>query len=189
MKRNGKEYTYWEARYTTGFDPGTGKQIQKSVTGKTQKEVAQKLRQITTEIDTGTYQAPNKITVGEWLDIWSAEYLGNVKPRTVEKYKSLIKTHIKPPLGAIRLDTLSAPTVQHFYNESGKGHGDKKGLAPKTLKGLHGGLHKAMQQAVENQYIRYNPVTACKPPRSVKTEIQPMTEEQRAAFVSEIRGH
>ena len=36
----GKEYTYYEARYTEGFDPGTGKQIQRSITGKTQKEVA-----------------------------------------------------------------------------------------------------------------------------------------------------
>ena len=35
VKRNGKDYTYWEARYTVGYDPGTGKQIQKSITGKT----------------------------------------------------------------------------------------------------------------------------------------------------------
>ena len=39
VTRNGKEYTYWEARVTTGRDPGTGKQIQRSFTGKTQKEV------------------------------------------------------------------------------------------------------------------------------------------------------
>ena len=32
---NGKTYTYYEARYTAGFDPGTGKQIQRSITGKT----------------------------------------------------------------------------------------------------------------------------------------------------------
>ena len=32
----------WEARYTLGIDPGTGKQIQKSVYGKTQKEVKTK---------------------------------------------------------------------------------------------------------------------------------------------------
>ena len=50
--------------YTTGFDPGTGKQIQKSVTGKTQKEVAQKLREVTSKIDAGTYQVPNKMTLG-----------------------------------------------------------------------------------------------------------------------------
>ena len=189
VKRNGKEYTYWEARYTTGFDPGTGKQIQRSVTGKTQKEVAQKLRQITAEIDTGTYQTPNKITVGEWLDIWSAEYLGNVKPRTVEKYKSLIKTHIKPALGTIRLDALSAPTVQHFYNESGKDHGGKKGLAPKTLKDLHGVLHKAMQQAVDVGYIRINPTSSCKLPKVEKPEIEPLDSEQIAMFMQAVKGH
>ena len=30
VKRKGKEYTYWEARYTAGYDSGTGKQIQRS---------------------------------------------------------------------------------------------------------------------------------------------------------------
>ena len=41
----------WEARYTTGIDPKTGKQTQKSVYGKTQKEVRQKLTEVTAEID------------------------------------------------------------------------------------------------------------------------------------------
>ena len=40
---NGKEYTYWEARYTSGYDPGTGKQIQRTINGKSKKEVAEKL--------------------------------------------------------------------------------------------------------------------------------------------------
>ena len=53
----------WEARYTVGRDPGTGKQVQRSVYGATQKEVRQKLAQITASIDKGTYQAPNKITM------------------------------------------------------------------------------------------------------------------------------
>mgnify|MGYP003292521513 CR=1 FL=1 len=44
VTKNGKDYTYWEARYTAGYDPGTGKQIQKSITGKTQSEVAKKLK-------------------------------------------------------------------------------------------------------------------------------------------------
>ena len=41
INRGGKEYTYWEARATVGHDPGSGKQIQRSFTGKTQKEVAE----------------------------------------------------------------------------------------------------------------------------------------------------
>ena len=50
IRYNQKEYTYWEARYTAGYDPGTGKQIQRSISGKTQKEVAKKLKNI---IDNG----------------------------------------------------------------------------------------------------------------------------------------
>lgn len=44
VTRSGKQYTYWEARYTVGRDPGTGRQVQRSITGKTQKEVAQSSR-------------------------------------------------------------------------------------------------------------------------------------------------
>ena len=35
VTRNGQSYTYWEARLTVGHDPGTGKQIQRSFSGKT----------------------------------------------------------------------------------------------------------------------------------------------------------
>lgn len=52
---NGKTYTWWEARYTAGYDPGTGKQIQRSISGKTQKEVAKKLKEATAALDAGTY--------------------------------------------------------------------------------------------------------------------------------------
>ena len=54
----GKEYTYYEARYTVGFDPGTGKQIQRSVTDKSKKIVAQKLKAAIAAIDAGIYKAP-----------------------------------------------------------------------------------------------------------------------------------
>lgn len=101
--RNGKEYAFWEGRYTEGYDPGTGKQIQRSVTGKTQREVSQKLKAITHELDTGAYIAPSKLTVGEWLDIWAQDYLGGVKPYTVAAYEKQIRVHIKPALGNIKL--------------------------------------------------------------------------------------
>ena len=64
----GKQYTVWEGRITTGRNPGTGRQLQRSVSGKSQKEVREKLAQITTELDDGTYLEPTKDTVGEWLD-------------------------------------------------------------------------------------------------------------------------
>lgn len=183
VTRNGKEYTYWEARYTVGYDPGTGKQLQRSISGKTQKEVSQKLKAVTASIDAGTYQAPNKMTVGEWLDIWTAEYLGAVKPRTVDSYKSTVKNQIKPAMGAIRLDALNAHTIQGFYNSLG----DR--LSAKTVKNTHGILHKALQQAVANGYIRFNPADACIIPRAVRKELHPLDEAQISTFLQVIGGH
>ena len=48
----------WEARFCVGIDPGTGKSIRKSVYGKTQKEVREKLRKATAQIDEGTIMVP-----------------------------------------------------------------------------------------------------------------------------------
>lgn len=183
ITRQGKQYTYWEARFTAGYDPGTGKQLQRSITGKTQKEVAQKLKAATAAIDAGTYQAPSKMTVGQWLDIWTAEYLGGVKPRTVENYCSVVNKHIKPALGAVKLEALNAHTIQSFYNRQGET------LSAKTVKDHHGILHKALQQAVANGYIRFNPAAACVLPRAEKKEIKPLDDLQITGFLEAVQGH
>lgn len=187
--KNGKEYTWWEARYTTGYDPGTGKQIQKTITAKTQKEVSQKLKAATAAIDEGTYVAPSKMTVSQWLDTWAEEYLGGVKPLTVSSYKTTIKTHLKPGLGAIKLEALAAHHIQKLYNALGTSQGDREALSPKTVKNVHGVLHRALQQAVSNGYIRFNPSDACILPRAAKKELQPLDEEETKLFLEAIKGH
>lgn len=106
VTRKGKSYTYWEARITTGRNPGTGKQVQASITGKTQKEVREKLLAAAVAVDAGTYTQPERMTVGQWLDIWAAEYLAGRKSNTVRVYRHNVKNHIKPALGAVRLSEL-----------------------------------------------------------------------------------
>lgn len=189
VTRGGKEYTYWEARYTAGYDPGTGKQIQRSITGKTQKEVAQKLKAATAAIDEGTYTAPCKMTVGQWLDIWTAEYLGGVKPRTVNLYKGVVEARIKPGVGAVKLDSLNPHNVQSFYNAISKTEKNPGGLAPKTVRNIHGILHKALQQAVFNGYIKANPAERCVLPKAIRKELAPLDETMIAAFLKSVQGH
>ena len=189
VKRNGKEYPYWEGRYTCGFDPGTGKQIQKSVTGKTQKEVAQKIKELTAALDAGTYIAPSKMSVGQWLDTWKNEYLTNVKPSTDTSYEATIRNHLKPGLGALRLDALTTHDIQEFYNSLLSATENHKALSPKTIKNIHGVLHHALEQAMLNNYIRANPSNACVIPKAVKKKVKPMNEKQIASFLKAIKGH
>ena len=189
VTRNGKKYEYWEARYTEGADPGTGKQVQRSITGKTQKEVAQKLKAATAAIDSGTYTAPSKQTLGQWLDAWIETYCGSVKPRTLEIYKTDIRVHIKPALGAVRLEALTTQSIQAFYNALGKPTKDRpEGLSPKTVKNIHGVLHKALQQAVLIGCLRFNPTDACALPRREKKELTPFDDVQISAFLKAIQG-
>ena len=205
---NGKQYTYWQARYTAGYDPGTGKQIQRSITGKTQKEVMEKLRQYTCELDNGSYIDPCKMTLGEWLDIWKTDYLMGVKESTAEIYTNAIETHIKPALGAVRLDMLAPHDIQRFYNtmknsggrkaeHDGNGEIVKKNgktvycsvpLSAKTVRGVHGVLHLALKQAQLNGYIHYNPTEACILPRKEKHKIVPLDETETRAFLEQIKG-
>ena len=91
VARDGKTYTYWQARYSAGFDPGTGKQKQHSITGKTQKEVLQKLKAATAAIDSGSYIEPSAMTVAQWLQSWSDNYLEGIKPSTAYLYRRSIE--------------------------------------------------------------------------------------------------
>lgn len=151
----------WEARYTLGSDPGTGKPIRKSVYGKTQKEVRRKLTQATAAVDTGTYFEPTKLTLGQWLDTWLAEYTMDLKPHTRENYEMHVRRNLKPYLGAVPLAQLRAPMIQKLYNQMSRGEAvdptDRQkcrpALSPKTLQNLHGTLHKALQQAVELELL------------------------------------
>lgn len=179
----------WEARYTHGFDAESGKQIQKSVYGKTQSEVRKKLQAICTAIDTGNYIEPSKLTVGNWLDIWLKEYTGSIKPLTLKSYRTAINNHIKPSLGSIKLSSLGTHSIQTFYNNLLNGSEEIPGLSPKTIKNIHGVVHKALQQACEINYINANPSNACKLPRVKKTTIKPLSEAEISAFISAIKGH
>lgn len=186
----------WEARYSVGIDPGTGKSIRKSVYGKTQKEVREKLRKATAQIDEGTYFEPSKITLGQWLDTWLKDYTGDKKYLTVKHYAAQCETHIKPALGAVKLGKLTAPQIQGFYNELGKTGlavhtKDKKTgkvtisrepLATKSIRNIHGILTKALHTAVSVGYIRENPADRVTLPRVEKKEIHPLTDDQVAAF-------
>ena len=181
VKRNGKEYVYWEARYTAGYDPGTGKQIQRSITGKTQKEVAQKLKEATHEIDEGTYIAPNRTTVGQWMDTWFKEYTGGVKPATKAAYEGNIRLYIKPALGAVKLAALQPHMVQGYVN--GLSH-----LAPATVRVAYAVLNMALEQAVRCGYIPKNPAKYCELPRKERKEVKPLTDEEAAALLEASRG-
>ena len=175
----------WEARYTIGRDPCTGKQIQKSVYAHTQREAAQKLRAVTTEIDKGIYAEASNITLAAWLETWVNDFCPDVKPRTRELYESTVNARIIPALGKVKLSALTPTIIQHFYNSCMQGD---RPLSPKSVTNIHGILHRALEQAVAAKYLPSNPADACKPPRFQQKEMKPLDDGQVRAFLGAVVG-
>ena len=97
----------WEGRYTAGTDSVTGKAIVKSVLGKTQAEVKEKMKKAIAESESLDVKRSGMYTVGEWMDLWYEVY---AKPRIREStavyYKMFIDTHIRP-----NRNTISTPAI------------------------------------------------------------------------------
>lgn len=207
--RDGVPYTYWEARITTGFDPGTGRQKQRSFSGKTQKEVREKMQAALAALNNHEYLEPTKLTVEEWLKVWEQEYLVGVKPFTKLNYTQHIRNHIIPALGNRKIQQLSGPDIQRFYNQLLREGGkicchDKDGnilkkdgkpvyesapLSAKTVKNIHGILHKALEKAVKLGYIRTNPADSCELGRVEKKEIRPLDSEDITRLMEAVQNH
>ena len=203
VTRNGKKYEFWEAAVTIGYDPGTGKQIRKSFTGASMKEVREKMQAAAVAVQDGDFFEPSKITLGGWFDLWFKDYCGDKKYLTVKQYKSMTETHIRPALGAVKLSKLTPPQIQSFYNElqrSGRTVKEKdketgmtitrqEPLSTKTIKNIHGIMSKALSTAVDVGYIKSNPAERVTLPRVEKKEIHPLTDEQIKAFMKACTGH
>lgn len=170
----------WEARYTIGFNPQDGKQVQKSVYGKTQQEVRKKLQSITASIDNGTYSEPSKFTVAAWCDIWLSEYTKHLKDRTRIEYGRTIKNYIVPNIGNIKLKSLRPHIIQTFINSID--------LSPKTVKNIHGILHKVLEQARQIGYIHNNPASGTKLPRWTRKDVTPLETQEITSFLQAIKG-
>lgn len=178
ITKNGKKYTYYEARYFVGYDPGTGKPIQKSITAKTQKEVATKLKQITLDISNGINIDSKNLTVKSWMNRWKDNYIVNVAPLTKEKYERDIKIHIIPNLGAIKLEKLTPDTIQAFYNKL------NEKLAPSSVRHIHLILSMALDKAIDNDLIKQNPAKKTILPKNKKPELTVLEPEQVVTFVN-----
>ncbi|MBR3017354.1 MAG: site-specific integrase [Clostridia bacterium] len=174
----------WEGRYSIGFDGGTGKQIQRSVYGKTQKEVRLRLQQIAVSIERGDYIESNKMTVGKWLSTWLENYNEGAKRSTLISYEQHCRNHIIPALGAVQLSALRPDSVQKFVKSlSAPG----KALSPKTVKNIHGVLHSALKKAVALHYISFNPADNCDLPRIEKPDIQPLDTPEIVKFLDVLK--
>jgi integrase len=171
------------ARISIGRDPGTGKLKRVCFYGKTRKEVADQMARALGDLNRGSFVAPHKLTLGEWLETWLKDYkVPSVRPVTFDSYATMIRVHLTPMLGHLPLKDLRPEHVQRFYNDR-----RDAGLSPRTVRYLHTILHGALKQAMKNQLVMRNVSEATTLPAGKSRKMQPLTLEQVNQFLAAMK--
>ncbi len=179
-KRNGKKVGYRGA-YIVHTAKGPKRRY---VGGKTREEVRRKLVKAIADRDGGLVFDAGSLTVGEYLDRWLSDCVkGTVRESTFERYGYVVRPHIKPTLGQIKLKSLTPAHVRGFYREK-----LDAGLAPATIHKMHVVLHKALNQAVVDGLLPRNVTGGLKIPRMDREEINPLTAEEADRLIEAARG-
>lgn len=177
-----KRPNLWEARIVAGHKKD-GSPIYKYVSGRTQKEAYEKLRELIAEYRNVELTEDSQITVEEWLQKWMDEYmLFSIREQTWKSYESVIRLHIIPNLGNKKVASLTTTILQKFYNKL-----LSEGKSGSLVRDAHLILHQAMDVAVKENIIVKNPTDETKIP---KVEYKPkniLNETQLEMFMDAIK--
>jgi len=177
----------WEIVIDVGRDPSTGKRLQhwETVRG-TKRDAQQRLAELLVTIEQGSYIKPKRLTLGQWLEDWIDSYVTtNCSPRTVDSYRSEIRGHIIPALGAIPLTHLRPQHLQSYYARAllqGRVDG-KGGLSARTVQYHHRILFEALGHAVKMGLLGRNIAEAVDPPRPERKSMATLAPEDVPRFL------
>ncbi len=123
--------------------------------------------------------------MGYFLDDWLENiHRPTLKLSSYVKYRRLIDSHIIPQLGHIKLQKLHQSHVQAFYTKK-----LGQGLASGYVRMFHAILHKALDHAVEWEYVARNVCDLAHAPRLVrKRKAQFLTKEQALQLLKALQG-
>ncbi len=171
----------YEARYTVQTEIGTKR---RSVYGKTRKEAADKLAEALANRDKGLAFDAGTLTVDKYLPDWLVDSVkDSVRKYTFVRYESIVRVHLSPALGKIKLKNLYSTHVRKLYRQK-----IEAGLSPRSVQYIHLTLKKALGQAVMYGLVPRKVYDAVKPPQVQKDEAVPFTQEQVKVLLTATRG-
>ncbi len=150
----------WELRLSLGRDPVTGsyRRLSKTFHGSA-RQADEALRTLIDEL------APNREAVGssfgQLLDAWLGECERlELSPTTLRTYRAQVEKAIRPRLGDVALNSLTARHLDELY-----GAMRSAGKSPKTIRNYHAIISAALHQGVRWGWVRRNVAELAKAPR------------------------
>ena len=180
-RKDGSVHVVWRSDVTVGYSDD-GKQVRKTLYGKTQAEVLDKVTELRGQLKAGMVSM-NRTTVGEYLDEWLSYKKLEVKARTHQFYADYIRLYLKPSLARIQLSKLTAFHVQTMMKQVAH---DVSADAANKARSL---LFTALKQAVRLGLISTNPAEAVDKLKHEPSEMTLWTPEQVRHFLKVAKSH
>lgn len=105
-------------------------------------------------------QGGGEFSLGDWLMLWMRDFIcPNREMTTVHGYESIIRLHLIPAMGEVKLGELTPAQLQRYYAEL-----LDTGLSHNTVRKHHVLLHTALEAAVRQGLARENITRFVTPP-------------------------
>jgi integrase len=175
----------WTAHVT--WQEGGKWRQQKKGGHRTKKLAEQTLTQLQASVDSGTYVAPSRLTVGGYLDQWldSLDATG-LRASTITGYRGALRRYVDDELRAVKLTELTALHLDVLYVTVGRR------VSKRTVRHVHVILHKALGDARRKGLVRHNVADDASPPRGASVRTRDMavwTPGELATFLAATSDH
>jgi integrase len=172
----------WVGSISLGY-ADSGKRKRKAVYGATKKEVMDKLDRFRAEARVGSLPGAGELTVGQLLDRWLESSKASTETRTFEERQRLVKNHLRPRLGGLKLAKVNALHVESFYADMAR-----DGVGATTVRHVANVLGVAFSHACKLKLLPFNPAAAIQKPKAPKRQMLFLTPEQAKVLLDAARG-
>lgn len=140
--------------------------------GRDRKAVKDRLEGALKEMELGVFVAGPGQSVRQFLEAWLTDANARLRPRTAQRYESLIRLHVVPTLGDVSLRKLTPQHLSSLYAEL------LAKQSPASVAQLHAVLFGAFRLAMRWNLIGRNPAEAVQAPKVQRREMSVLTPEQ-----------
>lgn len=156
----------------------------RSFYGKSEREVAKKIRQARREREQGL-NARSRQTVAAYLESWVAGPLKNSVARTThQQYAALVRKYLIPGIGKIKLTEITAQDLDDLYADM-----EERGVGERTARYVHQVVSSALERAARKHLIPFNVARYADPPPMPESEEQlALTLEELSCFFEAAAG-
>lgn len=162
----------WVGSVSLGYNE-SGKRKRRTVYGATKKEVLDKLDRLRGDARVGNLPDAGGMTVGQLLDRWLLSSKSKTETRTYEERDRVVRNHLRPRLGGVKLAKVTALHVEGLYAEMAR-----DGVGASTVRHAADMLGAALSHACKLKLIPFNPVAAVSKPKEPAREMLFLTPEQ-----------